>query len=117
MPGLLANHVAAITGAGSGIGRAIAEGYAREGAEIVILDADPQGAKETQRLITAAGGKAHVFTLDVRDREAANAIAGEVAAKAGRISVLVNNAGINRRNHFTADAAAVAKDWGDIYVA
>jgi 3-oxoacyl-[acyl-carrier protein] reductase len=46
---LLTNHIAAITGAGSGIGRAIAEGYAREGARIVILDADPEGAKETQK--------------------------------------------------------------------
>jgi len=111
---LLTNHIAAITGAGSGIGRAIAEGYAREGARIVILDADPEGAKETQRLVTAAGGKADVFILDVTDREAAHNIAGEVAAAVGQVSVLVNNAGINRRNPITGDAAAVFKDWDDI---
>ena len=111
---LLTNHIAAITGAGSGIGRAIAEGYAREGAEIVVLDADPEGAKETQSLVTSAGGKAHVFILDVRDREAAHKVADEVAARHGQVSVLVNNAGINRRNHITADAEAVFKDWDDI---
>jgi NAD(P)-dependent dehydrogenase (short-subunit alcohol dehydrogenase family) len=114
MPGLLTNHIAAITGAGSGIGRAIAEGYAREGAEIAILDADPEGAKETTRLINAAGGKATTFALDVTDREACRKVADDVAAKLGQVSVLVNNAGINRRNHFTGDAAAVAKDWDDI---
>jgi NAD(P)-dependent dehydrogenase (short-subunit alcohol dehydrogenase family) len=111
---LLSNHVAAITGAGSGIGRAIAEGYAREGARIAILDADPEGARETQRLIASAGGAADVFILDVTDREKAHQVADEVAAKVGRVSVLVNNAGINRRNPFTADAAAVFKDWDDI---
>jgi NAD(P)-dependent dehydrogenase (short-subunit alcohol dehydrogenase family) len=111
---LLTNHIAAITGAGSGIGRAIAEGYAREGARIVILDADPEGAKETQRLVTAAGGKADVFILDVTDREAAHKVASEVAAAVGQVSVLVNNAGINRRNPITGDAAAVFKDWDDI---
>lgn len=111
---LLSNHIAAITGAGSGIGRAIAEGYAREGARIVILDADPEGAKETRRLIASAGGQADVFLLDVTDREAAHKIADEVATKIGPVSVLVNNAGINRRNAITADPAAVFKDWDDI---
>jgi NAD(P)-dependent dehydrogenase (short-subunit alcohol dehydrogenase family) len=111
---LLDSHIAAITGAGSGIGRAIAEGYAREGARIVILDADPEGAKETQRLVVAAGGKADVFVLDVTDRDAAHKVADEVAARVGQISVLVNNAGINRRNPMTGDPAAVFKDWDDI---
>lgn len=114
MPGLLQSHIAAITGAGSGIGQAIALGYAREGAEIVILDADPQGAKETQKLVVSAGGKASVFVLDVTDRDAAHKIADDVAAKVGQVSVLVNNAGINRRNHITGDSAAVFKDWDDI---
>lgn len=111
---LLSNHIAAITGAGSGIGRAIAEGYAREGARIVILDADPEGAKETQNLVASAGGTADVFVLDVTDRDAAHKIAEEVATKVGPVSVLVNNAGINRRNPITGDAAAVFKDWDDI---
>ncbi len=114
MPNLLDNHIAAITGGGSGIGRAIAIGYAREGARIVVLDADPEGARETQRLVADAGGKADVFVLDVTDRDAAHAVADQVAAKVGPVSVLVNNAGINRRNPITGDAAAVFKDWDDI---
>jgi NAD(P)-dependent dehydrogenase (short-subunit alcohol dehydrogenase family) len=114
MPKLLDGHIAAITGAGSGIGRAIAEGYAQHGARIVILDADPEGGQETQRLIAAAGGTADVVQLDVTDREAAHKAADDVATRIGKVSVLVNNAGINRRNPITGDAAAVFKDWDDI---
>ncbi|MES1149420.1 MAG: SDR family oxidoreductase, partial [Bradyrhizobium guangdongense] len=51
---------------------------------------------------------------DVADREACRAMATTVAGEVGNISILVNNAGINRRNAFTADAAAVTKDWDDI---
>lgn len=114
MSGLLAGHIAVVTGAGSGIGRAIALGYAGQGANVVILDANAEAGAETARLVTAAGGTATSMTLDVTDREACRAAAGEIAAKIGRTSILVNNAGINRRNSFTADAAAVIKDWEDI---
>jgi NAD(P)-dependent dehydrogenase (short-subunit alcohol dehydrogenase family) len=114
MPGLLDNHIAAITGAGSGIGRAIALGFAREGAGVAALDINGETAAKTAADITAAGGKAQGFTLDVTDRAACRAVAGEVARQVGQVSVLVNNAGITRRNAFTADADAVAKDWDDI---
>jgi NAD(P)-dependent dehydrogenase (short-subunit alcohol dehydrogenase family) len=114
MPGLLDGHIAVVTGGGSGIGRAICLGYAREGARIAILDADPEGSAETVRLVGSAGGKAHAIRLDVTDRDACRKAADEVAAKLGTISVLVNNAGINRRNAFTSDPAAVTKDWEDI---
>jgi NAD(P)-dependent dehydrogenase (short-subunit alcohol dehydrogenase family) len=114
MSGLLKNHIAAITGAGSGIGRAIALGYAREGAHVVALDIDGGGGANTAANITAAGGNAISMTLDVTDRPACRAIAAEVAAKAGKVSILVNDAGITRRNAFTADPDAVAKDWDDV---
>ena len=114
MPGLLENHVAAVTGAGSGIGRAIALGYAREGARVVALDVNADAAGETTQQILNAGGKADSFALDVTDREACRQIAAEVAAKAGNVSILVNNAGINRRTAFTGDTDAVVKDWQDI---
>lgn len=113
MTGLLERHVAAVTGGGSGIGQGICQAYAREGARVIVLDVNPGGAKETVDLIAAAGGKASAMTLDVTDRQACKAAAVEIA-RSGNISILVNNAGINRRNPITGDAAAVAKDWDDI---
>jgi 3-oxoacyl-[acyl-carrier protein] reductase len=114
MPGLLHNHIAAVTGAGSGIGRAIAQGFAREGARLAVFDINSEAASETAAQIKAAGGAAQSFTLDVTDREACRAIAETVAGKVGPVSILVNNAGITRRNAFTAEPEAVSKDWQDI---
>jgi NAD(P)-dependent dehydrogenase (short-subunit alcohol dehydrogenase family) len=111
---LLENHIAVVTGSGSGIGRAIAIGYAREGAQVAVLDINREAASETAQQILNAGGKAQSFTLDVTDREACRAVAAQVASKVGPVSILVNNAGINRRNAFTAEAGAVIKDWDDI---
>lgn len=113
MAGLLEGHVAAVTGGGSGIGQGICQAYAREGARVVILDVNLDAAKETVDLIEAAGGTASAMSLDVTDRQACKAVARE-AAKKGDISILVNNAGINRRNPITGDAVAVSKDWDDI---
>jgi len=114
MPGLLENHIAVVTGAGSGIGQAIARGYAREGATVVVLDIDGATAQATAAGIVEAGGKASAFTLDVTDRAACRAMAAEVEARVGRVSVLVNNAGIARRNAFAGDPDAVARDWQDV---
>src|SRR5262245_37045514 len=114
MPGLLQGHTAVVTGAGSGIGRAIAIAYAREGAQVVALDIDGDSAAATAADIGKAGGKPHHFTLDVRDRTACRVMATEISVKVGKVSILVNNAGINRRNAFTADSDAVLKDWQDI---
>jgi len=114
MPGLLQNHIAVVTGGASGIGRAIALGYAREGAQVAVLDINSEGAATTAADIRDAGGKAQYFTLDVTDRMACRAIAAEVAGLVGQVSILVNDAGINRRNAFAADPDAVIKDWQDI---
>jgi 3-oxoacyl-[acyl-carrier protein] reductase len=114
MTGLLEERIAVVTGGGSGIGRAIALGYAREGAQVAVLDANADAAAETAKAITGAGGKATSFMLDVTERDKCREVAAQVGEKIGRVSILVNNAGINRRNAFTADPEAVIKDWQDI---
>ena len=65
---LLQNHIAVVTGAGSGIGRAIASGYAREGARVVLLDINEKAAAEAAKEIREANGKAESFALDVPTR-------------------------------------------------
>jgi NAD(P)-dependent dehydrogenase (short-subunit alcohol dehydrogenase family) len=114
MTGLLVGRVAVVTGGGSGIGRAIAIGYAGEGAHVVVLDINAESAAETAKTIQAANGKAASYALDVTERESCRQLAAEIGEKIGQVSVLVNNAGINRRNAFTADADAVIKDWQDV---
>src|SRR5947199_10503310 len=111
---LLQDRIAAIAGAGSGIGRAIAIGYAREGARVVVLDVNEGAASETVQQILNSGAQAQAYALDVTDRDACRVMATKVAGEVGNISILVNNAGINRRNAFTADPDAVVKDWQDI---
>ena len=114
MSRLLEGHIAAITGAGSGIGKAIALGFAKEGARVICLDANGPSAAATARDIIAAGGQAEGVVLDVTQREACADAAKDIAARIGPVSVLVNNAGINRRNAFTSDPQSVFKDWEDI---
>jgi NAD(P)-dependent dehydrogenase (short-subunit alcohol dehydrogenase family) len=111
---LLENHIAAVTGAASGIGRAIARGFAREGARVVLLDINETAVAQSAKEIRDAGGSADDFALDVTRRDDCFATAKRVANEVGQISILVNNAGINRRTAFTSDPAAVLKDWQDI---
>lgn len=114
MGSLLEGHVAVVTGGGSGIGEAIALGYAGEGAAVAVLDANAEAGQGTASAIQADGGKAMFVEANVTDRAACNAAAATVEQTLGRVSILVNNAGINRRNPVTADRDAVAKDWDDI---
>ncbi|MDG9697691.1 SDR family NAD(P)-dependent oxidoreductase, partial [Streptomyces sp. DH17] len=82
---LLQNHIAVITGAGSGIGRAIAAGYAREGAQVVLLDVNADTVAEAAQEIRQAGGKAESFALDVTRREDCFGLAKQVADKVGQV--------------------------------
>src|SRR2546423_12888242 len=86
---LLANHIAVVTGGGSGIGRAIASGYAREGARVVVLDIDGKAADGTAKKIRDGGGKAESFALDVTKRDDCIAMAKQVKDKVGQVSILV----------------------------
>jgi NAD(P)-dependent dehydrogenase (short-subunit alcohol dehydrogenase family)/pimeloyl-ACP methyl ester carboxylesterase len=83
-----------VTGAGSGIGRATALAFAREGAELVISDIDEASVKETAAQIKARGGVAHTYTLDVSDAEAVEEFAELVSAEHGVPDIVVNNAGV-----------------------
>jgi 2-keto-3-deoxy-L-fuconate dehydrogenase len=83
-----------VTGAGSGIGAAIAETFARAGAEVFVTDRDAATAQATADRIGAAGGRARVLPLDVTDESQCMRLAADVQAAAGRLDVLVNNAGV-----------------------
>jgi len=80
----------------------------------VLFDINGNAAAEAAETIRSAGGKAESFALDVTNRDNCFALAKEVADKVGQVSILVNNAGITRRNAFTAEAETVARDWQDI---
>ena len=92
--GRLAGKVAVVTGAGSGIGRGIAEAFAREGARVVAANRRPDSGEETVRRSAAAGGAALFRPTDVtREADCAAAVRAAVE-RFGRLDVLVNNAGI-----------------------
>src|ERR1700752_3730300 len=90
----LAGKVAIITGAGRGIGQATAVKFGKEGATVISCDINADHAQETAQLVTAAGGEAMGFQIDVRDMASIARMVEAVIAKYGRLDCLVNNAGI-----------------------
>jgi 3-oxoacyl-[acyl-carrier protein] reductase len=85
---------ALVTGAGGGIGAAVATAFARAGAAVLVTDIDAGAAEATAKAITADGGRAEFFALDVRDSEAAaNAARQGASLTGGTLHILVNNAG------------------------
>ncbi|MGW4365420.1 SDR family oxidoreductase [Nocardia takedensis] len=101
-----ADQLLVITGAGSGIGRETALAFARGGAEIVLSDIDLDAAKQTAELITAAGGLAHPYRLDVADEDQVREHAAEVLAAHGVPDLLVNNAGVGQAGGFFDTSSA-----------
>ena len=89
-----AGKVVVVTGAGSGIGQALAVELARAGAVLALSDVDEAGLAETERRVRYAGSTALLTPLDVTDRAAVMAYADDVAARLGKVNVVFNNAGI-----------------------
>src|SRR5512134_1884641 len=96
MDKLLDKRVAIVTGAGQGIGAAVARAYAAHGARVAIVDMNGEAAERIAAEVRATGGEALAVACNVADRPQINAMAETVASRLGGIDILVNNAGITR---------------------
>jgi len=92
----LTNQIAVVTGAGRGIGRAIALKYAQEGADVVVVSRTPENSEKVAAEIRALGRKAWAHAVDVADAAAVNAAAEKILAETTKVDILVNNAGVTR---------------------
>src|SRR5438128_9731081 len=101
-----AGRVAVVTGAASGIGRALAEAFADAGSAVFVADLDGDEAEVVAAGIRAAGGEAEAVTVDVSNAAAVDQLAATTLERFGRVDVLCNNAGVSTFNllrHQTLD--------------
>lgn len=110
---LMEGKIALVTGAGRGIGRAIAQGLANFRAEVLLVDRDATLLAETEASILEAGGKARSFEVDVTDSERVKSLAAEVAA-GGRLDILVNNVG-DHLNLIKPFLESREEEWDAVY--
>ena len=94
----LTGKVAIVTGASRGIGRAISDALARQGALVAMTDVLGDEVSRAAREVVAAGGKAEGYTMDVTSTESAQTTVASIVERHGRVDILVNNAGIVRDN-------------------
>ena len=92
----LANQIAVVTGAGRGIGRAIALKFAAEGADVVCVSRTAENSAKVADEVRALGRKAWAVALDVADGAAVAAAAEKILTDAGKVDILINNAGVTR---------------------
>jgi NAD(P)-dependent dehydrogenase (short-subunit alcohol dehydrogenase family) len=99
----LSGRIALVTGAGSGIGRAIAIRFAKEGAHIIVNDMDGRAAERTVQEIEAAGGQGFPFQANISNREEVHGMIARGVDRFGTINILVNNAGTGGSSIVTKD--------------
>lgn len=97
-----------VTGAAGGIGSAIARRFAGEGAMVILTDLNAAGAEAAAAALRGEGQRARAFAADIATADGCHAIVADVIAREGRIDVLCNNAGINRRGNLLS---LTAEDW------
>jgi 3-oxoacyl-[acyl-carrier protein] reductase len=107
----LQGHVALVTGASQGIGRACAMTLAKAGATVALAARNEEKLKQVVAQIEAEGGKAAAFPLDVASEDAIKSAVKEISAQLGKIDILVNNAGITRDTLLLRMKRA---DWDDV---
>ncbi len=90
------NQVAVVTGAGRGIGRAIALRFAAEGADVVVVSRTAENSEKVAEEVRALGRKAWAVAVDVADTAGVTEACAKILADAGRVDILVNNAGVTR---------------------
>jgi NAD(P)-dependent dehydrogenase (short-subunit alcohol dehydrogenase family) len=107
---LLKDKLALITGGGGGLGSAMARGFVREGARVIVVDVQLDKAQAVADAIRAGGGAAWAEALDVTDRGATRQLAESLTARFGPIDILVNNAGISGKARIDDPQAAEVWD-------
>lgn len=109
----LENKIAVVTGAASGMGKAIAKLYAQEGAKVVVADYNFEGAEAVVKEITEANGQAISMSVNVADGDAVNKMIEDTVSEYGSLDILVNNAGV--MDNFEPVGEIKDEDWDRIF--